>query len=34
LGDLPLEERPAADAPDGVDVVLLLGEDYDTYLDQ
>ncbi len=34
LGDLPVQERLAADAPPGVDVVVLLGADYDTYFDQ
>ncbi len=34
LGDLPVDERPASDAPAGVDVVVLLGADYDTYLNQ
>jgi LCP family protein required for cell wall assembly len=34
LGSMPVEERPATDAPQGVDVVVLLGSDYATYLDQ
>lgn len=34
LGSMPVEERPAEDAPQGVDVVVLLGSDYATYLDQ
>ena len=34
LGSLPVEERPAADAPEGIDVVVLLGNDYAMYLEQ
>jgi len=34
LGSMPVEERPAADAPQGVDMVVLLGSDYATYVDQ
>lgn len=34
LGAMPVEERPAADAPQGVDVVVVLGSDYATYLNQ
>jgi hypothetical protein len=34
LGSMPVEERPATDAPQGVDMVVLLGSDYATYVDQ
>ncbi|MDQ5853485.1 MAG: LCP family protein, partial [Chloroflexota bacterium] len=34
LGDLPVEERPASDAPPGVDLVVLLGDDYERFVPQ
>jgi hypothetical protein len=32
VGNIPIVKRPAAEAPSGVDVVLLLGADYAEYI--
>ena len=34
LGDLPVEERSPSEAPPGVDLVVLLGDDYERYVPQ
>jgi polyisoprenyl-teichoic acid--peptidoglycan teichoic acid transferase len=32
LGGMPVEERPAVEAPPGVDILIVLGEDYQRYI--